>query len=212
MTKKDMLENFKRVLCLGAHADDIEIGCGGTIHRICQLNPKAEIVYCLFSGDEQRTAEAKNAIQSLAPKHRVDIHSVGIADTEFPYSLAEIKRHLRSIARDFNPDVVFTHQLNDRHQDHATLANATWNVFRSHLIWEYEIPKYEGDWPQVNVLVSLSEANVQAKLKAIEAFVSQHEKSYFAGDLFESLMRVRGIETFERKGFAEGFICRKWTI
>jgi LmbE family N-acetylglucosaminyl deacetylase len=199
------------VLCLGAHSDDIEIGCGGTLMQLAQQFPRAVFRLVVFSGDEVREGETRAAAARIfgngAP-YQVDV--LRFEDGFFPSQLRDIKLHFEQLCGEVNPDLIFTHRLEDRHQDHRTLAELTWNTFRDHLVLEYEIPKFEGDLGQPNFFAPLSEAVAEAKLALLEeCFPSQKLRPWFRRDLFRGLLSIRGLECRAPSGLAEGFHARK---
>lgn len=196
-----------RVLCLGAHADDIEIGCGGTLLRLLSESPAVEVAWHVFSAPGPRRAEALKSAQNwLRGARSTDIAVARYKESYFPNQWARIKDHMAAARRAFEPDVVFTHARCDRHQDHQVLAELTWNAFRDHTILEYEIPKYEGDLAHPNVYVALDEEVCRRKVDALmRVFPSQREKPWFTEDTFWALLRLRGIESGRRARFAEAF-------
>jgi LmbE family N-acetylglucosaminyl deacetylase len=207
-------DKLQTILCLGAHSDDIEIGCGGTLIKLLAEQPGLNVHWAVFSGDGARGAEARasaDAILAPAASKHIELHS--FPDTCFPFVGIEIKEQFRKLQSEVSPDLIFTHRLEDRHQDHRLLAELTWNAFRNHLILEYEIPKYEGDLGAPNFFVPLGERVCQRKCNHIvQHFPSQQQKAWFTADTFRSLMRIRGVECNSRGGFAEGFYCRKLTL
>ena len=202
----------RSLLCLGAHADDIEIGCGGTLLQWTAQQPDLEVTWVIWSAAEQRRAEAEASaadfLQGVAGA-RVIIES--FRDSYFPAQWEAIKARMAAIARDIrSPDVVFTHRLEDRHQDHRMLAELTWNTFRQHLILEYEIPKYEGDLGQPNVFVPLAAEVGRRKIELLSRhFSSQQGKYWYDPATFEAMLRVRGLEARSASGQAEAFTARK---
>jgi LmbE family N-acetylglucosaminyl deacetylase len=199
------------VLCLGAHSDDIEIGCGGTILHLLKENKDLNVVWVVFSGQGDRKREAKQSALSLlggARSSRVLLKN--FEDTLFPTQTRPIKQVFRQLREKAQPDLIFTHFLHDRHQDHRLLAELTWNAFRNHPILEYEIPKFEGDLQQPNLFVPLDQATCERKVRHVcKHFQSQGNKHWFSEDLFLGLMRLRGIECASETKFAEAFHCRK---
>jgi LmbE family N-acetylglucosaminyl deacetylase len=197
------------VLCLGAHCDDIEIGCSGTLLELQQRNPDIKFHWLIFASDSVRELESRHAAERLlgrAPGCAVDVQR--FRGSYLPYQGSAVKDYLESVALRLQPDLIFTHHLADRHQDHRLLAELTWNTFRRHLILEYEIPKYEGDLGHPNVYVPLSEAVVQRKVDTLmQSFPSQLHRSWFSRDLFLAHLRVRGIEC--NSVYAEAFHGRK---
>jgi LmbE family N-acetylglucosaminyl deacetylase len=205
------LSQCRTILCLGAHADDIEIGCGGTLLRLLAENPHLSVCWVVFSGAGERLAEARSSAEHFlaeAGERRVLVES--FRDSFFPYDGPAIKEFLHRISRDVQPDVVFTHRREDMHQDHRLLAELSWNAFRNHLILEYEIPKYEGDLGHPNFYIPLSEATCREKVEATHRlFASQQAKPWFTPDTLWSLLRLRGLECNSPSRYAEAFTCRK---
>jgi LmbE family N-acetylglucosaminyl deacetylase len=204
----------RRVLCLGAHCDDIEIGCGGTILRLLREEPGCKIYWQVFSSTPVRKREAiKSAGLFLdgAQSKKVVIRSY--RDSYFPSLHGRIKGEFERLKKEFAPDLILTHYRHDLHQDHRVISELTWNTFRNHLILEYEIPKYDGDLGAPNFFVGLDSATCERKAKYIcESFASQRTKQWFTADTFLALQRLRGIESNALKGFAEGFHCRKLLV
>ena len=195
------------ILCLGAHADDIEIGCGGTLIRLLRDFPEAHVHWVVFSSEGPRAGEAQRAARALladAGSSHIEIHE--FRDRYFPAAWEAIKVTFDELSKHVKPDLIFTHHRADRHQDHRTLAELTWNAFRDHLILEYEVPKYEGDLGQPNVLVSLPEEICHQKIELLmEHYATQRDKRWFTPDTFWALLRLRGIEAGSATGYAEAF-------
>ena len=204
-------ENLRTILCLGAHADDIEIGCGGTMLKLLASIPRLNVSWVVLSSDGSRAAEAQSSAEFFlkdAAVSRIVIKS--FRDSFFPYEPVAIKEYFHALSRDVAPDLIFTHRCDDRHQDHRFVAELTWNAFRNHLIWEYEIPKYEGDLGHPNTFVTLEESLRDRKIEGLLAhFPSQLTKPWFTADTFQSLLRLRGLECNSPSRFAEAFTCRK---
>lgn len=202
------------ILCLGAHSDDIEIGCGGTLMRLLRERPGSTVRWVVFSANEQRAEEARASAADFATDAGdLEVTVLSFRESYFPYQGAEIKDALAQIAREVTPDVVFSHRRDDVHQDHHTLAGLTWNHFRNHLVLEYEIAKYEGDLGQPNVFVPLDTELVEAKIAKLHRhFGTQQDKAWFSADTFRGLMAVRGVECNAPSHFAEGFHARKMLL
>lgn len=200
-----------RLLCLGAHADDIEIGCGGTILRLLESHSDVEVYWVVFSARSRRRMEALNSAKQLLDRaKRKTIVVKRFNDSFFPYTGSDIKRYFEELKKVFSPDVVFTHYRQDLHQDHQLIAALTWNTFRNHLILEYEIPKYDGDIGTPNLFVHLDKSIAMRKVEHLWLhFPTQREKQWFTEDIFFSLMRVRGMEGNAPDRYAEAFYCRK---
>jgi LmbE family N-acetylglucosaminyl deacetylase len=202
-----------KVLCLGSHSDDIEIGCGGTILRLAQQYPACEFHWVVFSAVGVRKAEAQRAAELFAGNRNPRGPSLqSFQDGFMPYAGAEIKKVFEEL-KAVSPDLIFTHNRRDAHQDHRLIAELTWNTFRDHMILEYEIPKYDGDMGQPNMFFPLESEQCRKKVRYImEAFQSQRSKRWFQEDTFLALMRLRGMECNAPSGYAEAFYCRKLVI
>jgi LmbE family N-acetylglucosaminyl deacetylase len=203
-----------QILCLGAHADDIEIGCGGTILRLAEQYPGSIFHWVVFSALGVREAEARRAATMFAGATTLQGPLLKtFPDGFMPFVGAEVKEVFEELKHAVSPDVIFTHNRSDAHQDHRLIAELTWNTFRDHWILEYEIPKYDGDLGQPSVFVPLSPEVYQKKVRAImDAFQSQHSKRWFEKETFLSLMRLRGMECNAPSGYAEAFYCRKLVL
>lgn len=202
------------ILCLGAHSDDIEIGCGGTILRLTKEHPGSILHWVVFNAIEVRAEEALTAARLFAGSS--DLRGPllnGFPDGFMPFAGAEVKAVFERLKNSTTPGLIFTHNRRDAHQDHRLLADLTWNTFRNHLILEYEIPKYDGDLGQPGVFVPLDKAVCQEKVRYItQTFQSQHSKRWFEDETFFSLMRLRGMECNAESGYAEAFYCRKLVL
>ena len=200
-----------RVLAIGAHPDDIEIGCGGTLLKLVEAGALFEVRWVVLSGEGIRAEEARRSAEALlkgVPASKVVI--CDFSDGFFPYEGKRVKDFFEGLKADFSPDVVFTHQRDDLHQDHRTTCELTWNTFRDHLILEYEVPKYDGDMSAPNTFVPLTEAVSRRKIQHLmDHFASQRSKHWFREDLFSSLLRLRGMECNSPSSWAEAFYCRK---
>lgn len=203
-----------KILCLGAHSDDIEIGCGGTILRLIAEYPQIDVTWIVFGPRDSRKEEAHaSADQFLKPVENKKVIIMDFKDGFFPYKGEEIKEYFEGLKQQVNPDLVFTHYRHDLHQDHRTISDLTWNTFRDHLIWEYEVPKYDGDLGTPNLFVPLDQATCQRKVKCLlDHFRSQENKYWFTEETFLSILRLRGIESRAPDGYAEAFYCRKVVI
>jgi LmbE family N-acetylglucosaminyl deacetylase len=202
---------IRRILCLGAHSDDIEIGCGGTILRLTRENPKLEFFWVVFGAGAMRKREALRSARLFlesAKSSRVVVKN--FRDSFFPYQGKAIKEYFVSIAKRFSPDLIFTHYRDDLHQDHRVVSDLTWNHFRDHFVLEYEIPKYDGDLGSPNFFVALDETTCKKKSQyLLSCFRSQTGKSWFTEDTFKALLRLRGVESSAASGYAEAFYSRK---
>ena len=200
-----------RVLCLGAHADDIEIGCGGTILRLAAEVPDLAIRWIVFSAAGERAAEARQSAGSFlegAKDHRLEI--LAFRDGYFPFEGAKIKDVFEALKQEFAPSLILTHWQGDAHQDHRLIAELTHNTFRDHLVLEYEIPKYDADLGNPNFFVPLTRDQMEAKVTRIRAnFPSQHGRSWFTDETFLAMARLRGVGCRAPEGVAEAFYVRK---
>jgi LmbE family N-acetylglucosaminyl deacetylase len=203
-----------RVLCLGAHCDDIEIGCGGTILRLSEAYANTEFFWVAFSSNVERACEAYESanifLQDIQSKH---IEIKEFRDGFFPFIGSEIKQEFEGLKQRFSPDLIFTHYRHDSHQDHRLISDLTWNTFRNHLILEYEIPKYDGDISSPNFYVQLDESICRRKICYIlNAFKSQEKKDWFDEETFSAMLRIRGMESRSPSKYAEAFYCHKMTL
>jgi LmbE family N-acetylglucosaminyl deacetylase len=200
------------VLCIGAHSDDIEIGCGGTILRLLAERAVSRVTWVVLSANADREYEARQSAADFladAPEARVEIQH--FRESYFPDAWAEVKDSFNELRRRVDPDIVFSHRRHDEHQDHRTTAELTWNTFRNQLILEYEIPKYEGDLGNPNVFVELPESVAERKVELIvKHFGTQYDKYWFRPETFGGLMALRGVEA--GTAAAEGFHVRKLVI
>jgi len=199
------------ILCLGAHSDDIEIGCGGTILRLLEAHPSTRVHWVVFSSNAVRRREAqRSAGLFLGGARTKNVVIRSHRDGFFPYRGAKIKDEFERMKRIVNPDLIFTHYRSDLHQDHRLINELTWNTFRNHLILEYEIPKYDGDLGSPNFFVELKESVCRTKLEYLRrAFASQRKRHWFTEEAFSALMRLRGVEARSSTRFAEAFYARK---
>lgn len=205
------LDGVKRVLCIGAHSDDIEIGCGGTVLRMIEQNPGLEFYWLVLCSNPQRAKEAvASANHFLRGVKKKTIVVKEFRDGFLPYIGAPVKEAFEEIKKAFAPDLIFTHRREDLHQDHRMACELTWNTFRSHMILEYEIPKYDADLRSPNYFVPLTDKQAKKKVTALMKFFgTQKNKHWFSEDLFEGLMRLRAIEVASPLRYAEGFHCQK---
>jgi LmbE family N-acetylglucosaminyl deacetylase len=201
-----------RVLAFGCHADDIELGCGGTLLRIAQAAPGIEVRWVVLCAQGERADEARASAADLLNGATAEIVVHEFRDGYLPYLGAAVKESVEA-TKDFEPDVIFTHQRHDLHQDHRLVSELTWNTFRDHLVLEYEIPKYDGDLGTPNVFVPLDEETCRRKVEVLmRHFASQRGKHWFTEDLFLGLMRLRGMESGSASPFAEAFYGRKLVL
>jgi LmbE family N-acetylglucosaminyl deacetylase len=199
-----------RLLFIGAHSDDIEIGCGGTVLQLLADHSDASVKWVVLSSEGDRGREAEEAARVLLSGARdPDIEIESFRGAYFPSELARIKDYFETL-KSFQPDLVFTHTREELHQDHRIVGELTWNTFRDHVILEYEIPKYDGGLGSPSLFVPLSERTVESKIDLLmTAFRSQHDKNWFSPETFRGLMRLRGVECHAPSGYAEAFYCRK---
>jgi LmbE family N-acetylglucosaminyl deacetylase len=200
-----------KVLCLGAHSDDIEIGCGGTVLKLISEQKKVRFHWIVLSANGQRRSEARAGAEAFlaAAEHRTVIVK-GFKDGFFPYIGDEIKTYFEELKRKIDPDLIFTHHRLDLHQDHRLVSELTWNTFRDHLILEYEVPKYDADLRAPNVFSYLDQKIRQTKLRLIiKHFQSQADNQWFTEETFRAILRLRGVESNAPTRYAEAFYCRK---
>ncbi|HEX3213899.1 MAG TPA: PIG-L deacetylase family protein [Actinomycetota bacterium] len=200
-----------RLLAIGAHADDIEIGCGATVLRLVAEHPGLSVDWLVLSGHGDRAGEAADSAAAfLAGAGATRVMVEGFRDGFFPYDGGAVKERFERLKAEVAPDLVLTHRLEDRHQDHRLVAELTWNTFRDHLILEYEIPKYEGDLGQPNLYVPVGQEHGERKVELLrKCFPSQAGRSWFSDDTFWATLRLRGIECNAPGRYAEAFQARK---
>lgn len=201
----------RRVLCIGAHCDDIEIGCGGALLQLQKQAGHLVIDWAVMTGEAQRQEETVTAMQAfVGPTCRGDIVFGGFPDSRLPSAYVDLKDFFRTLAARFNPDLVFCHQRDDAHQDHRLVNEMTWGAFRNHLILEYEIVKWDGDLIRPNVYVPLHEDVVDRKVALLmQMYGSQRSKDWFTPETFLAMSRIRGVECRAPSGHAEAFVARK---
>jgi LmbE family N-acetylglucosaminyl deacetylase len=201
----------RRVLAIGAHSDDIEIGCGGTLLKLIEQQAVSEVCWVVLSGGTDRADEAQRSAEAMldgVPKAEILLRD--FPDGFFPYEGQRIKDFFEQLKADYSPDVVFTHQRADLHQDHRVCCELTWNTFRDHLILEYEVPKYDGDMSAPNAFVPIEAHLHRRKIDHLMShFGTQRSKRWFQEELFSSLLRLRGMECNSPSSYAEAFFCRK---
>ena len=200
-----------RVLCVGAHADDIEIGCGGAVLRLIHEGWQLDVHWVVLCTNDTRGEEARaSASDFLRDTAACTISIEHFRDGFLPYSGPPVKEYFEGLKEQPAPDVIFTHTRADLHQDHRLVCELTWNTFRDHLILEYEVPKFDGDLGLPNFFVHLDEALARRKVDLLmRHFATQRSRHWFTEDTFFGLMRLRGVESRSPGRFAEGFHCRK---
>lgn len=203
-----------RLLALGAHCDDIEIGAGATILRLLAEQTPLHVRWVVFCSTPERAREARSSAKAfLQGAQDAEVTVQEFRDGFLPYSGAAVKDAFEALKREFAPDVILTHFRDDRHQDHRLVSDLTWNTWRDHLILEYEIPKYDGDFGNPNVFVQVPGDVLERKISLLMAnYPSQAGRHWFTPDLFRSVARIRGMESASPEGFAEGFTARKLVI
>lgn len=200
-----------RLLALGAHCDDIEIGCGGTLLRLAAERPELEVLWVVFGSTTERAAEARGSAEEFLAgfsRSRLVVHQ--FPDGYMPASWSAVKDAFEALKAEYDPDIILTHQRDDRHQDHRVVSDLTWNTWRNHLILEYEIPKYDGDFGSPGVFAPLTSAVLDRKVELIlRHFRSQANKHWLTADLLRAVARIRGVECSAPTGLAEAFYSRK---
>jgi LmbE family N-acetylglucosaminyl deacetylase len=201
------------ILCVGAHSDDIEIGCGGTVLTLLSRRPELSVHWVVLSSTDERRREAlRGAERFLGDSRR---HHVAVQEFEeryFPYDTA-LKRYFDDLGASLSPDLIFTHCRHDLHQDHRVVSELTWNTFRDHLILEYEVPKYDADLAQPGFFVELPRSECERKVGSIiDTFPSQRSRYWFSDETFWALLRLRGVECRSATGYAEAFHARKLVL
>jgi LmbE family N-acetylglucosaminyl deacetylase len=201
------------VLCLGAHSDDIEIGCGATLLQLGRCHPKPKFCWVVLSAKGARKTEAQRAAKLFTAGCESEIFLNKFRDGYMPHEGGKAKDFFEELKTRVNPDMILTHWHGDAHQDHRLVSELTWNTFRDHLILEYEIPKYDGDMGRPNIFMALERWAFQKKVSNLSTiFKSQRTKQWFSDETFLGLMRLRGMESNASSGYAEAFYARKLMI
>ena len=202
------------VLCLGAHADDIEIGAGGAILHWIASGVHVKAHWCVLSASGARAAEAEaSAADFLKGAASAKVELAAFRDSHFPYQGSELKDWFVGLKSRVEPDIILTHFREDAHQDHREISQLTWNAFRNHLILEYEIPKWDGDLGRPNGYIPLTAEILTRKIDLLMAhFGTQRSKDWFGAETFRGLARLRGIECRAPEGYAEAFTLRKFRL
>jgi LmbE family N-acetylglucosaminyl deacetylase len=206
-------QSLRRILCLGAHCDDIEIGCGATLMSLLERNPDLSVHWIVLSSSEVREREARaSAADFLGRAKQPTIHIQKFRNGYFPQVWADIKDYMETL-KTLRPDLIFTHHRGDFHQDHRTLGELTWNTWRDNLIFEYEIPKYDGDLGRPNAFMPVSATLAARKIELVmRHFASQKDKQWWSEETFRSIMRLRGVECAAPSGYAEAFFATKMSL
>ncbi|MGB9476403.1 MAG: PIG-L deacetylase family protein [Candidatus Udaeobacter sp.] len=205
------LNRVKRVLCVGAHSDDIEIGCGGTVLQMIEQSKSLEFYWLVLCANPERTIEARRSANAFLVRARKKTIVVKpFRDGFLPYLGSPVKQCFEELKKVFTPDVIFTHCRHDLHQDHRLVCELTWNTFRDHFILEYEVPKYDADLRSPNFFVPLSDVQARKKVNNLmRYFTTQRNKRWFCEELFYGLMRLRSTEAASPTRYSEAFYCRK---
>jgi len=200
-----------RILCLGAHSDDIEIGCGGTILQLLRTRRNLAFHWVVFSSGADREREARrSASLFLKTAANKQVTVLDFRNSFFPSEFSRIKEFFEDLKTQVSPDMILTHTRDDLHQDHRSINQLTWNTWRNHFILEYEIPKYDGDLGRPNFYVPFDRQVAALKVKYLmSCFKTQNNKHWFTEDTFQGLMRIRGLEANAPGNFAEGYYARK---
>jgi len=208
------VSGINRILCIGAHSDDIEIGCGGTLLTLFAMNPDVEVDWVVLSAQGERKEEARlSAERFLSGVTTASLRIESFRERYFPHVGSEVKEYFDELSVQVEPDIIFSHRLDDRHQDHRITAELVENSFRDHLILQAEVPKYDGDLTTPNVYVELEEETLDRKIEYLFAgFPTQADRYWFTEDTFRGIARIRGVESKASSGFAEGFHCRKLVL
>jgi len=205
--------NPLRVLCLGAHSDDIEIGCGGTLLLLKKTHPNLKLYWVVLSASGMRGREAAKSAELFTAGCEAKVELKDFRDRYLPYDGEKVKLYFDELKNRFEPNLIFTHWSGDAHQDHRLTSELTWNTFRDHLILEYEIPKYDGDIGRPNLFVPLDSSLCEEKVGHLfTVFESQGSKPWFARETFLGLMRIRGMEANACSGYAEAFYAKKVSL
>lgn len=193
------------VLCLGAHPDDVEIGCGGTLLELAARGD-ASVSTVVFTGTTERRPEAEAAGPRFFPD--ADVTVLDFPESRLPEYWGAVKSALQELSDLHQPDVLFVPRIDDAHQDHRLIGQLASTTWRDSLILHYEIPKWDADLTPPTHYVAVSETNARRKVELLDiSFPTQLHRYWWDEELFMGLMRLRGIETHSR--YAEGFFATK---
>jgi LmbE family N-acetylglucosaminyl deacetylase len=193
------------VLCVGAHPDDIEIGCGGTLLGL-NGRPGTTVTGLVMTGTPDRRKEAEAALPEFFPG--ATVRALDLPDGRLPAHWDAVKEALEEFAAERQPTVVMAPRADDAHQDHRLLGQLVSTVWRDALILHYEIPKWDGDLRSPNVYVRLTEDDARRKVELLHrCYPSQARRDWWDDEFFSGVMRLRGVES--RSRYAEGFVCDK---
>jgi LmbE family N-acetylglucosaminyl deacetylase len=206
-----LAERPRGVLAVGAHPDDVEIGCGGTLLQLAGRYPGLPVTVVVFTGSAPRHAESRVACDLFLADCQVTLHTFDLPDGRLPAHWGEVKQRLEDLAAGLELDLILGPSLYDAHQDHRLLAELLPTVWRGHLTLGYEIPKYDGDFGRPNFYVPMSEEIARAKVELLaKAYQSQIERDWWDEETFLGLARLRGMEC--RSRYAEAFTTKKVTL
>jgi LmbE family N-acetylglucosaminyl deacetylase len=208
------LPEVRTLLCIGAHCDDIEIGCGGLLADLSAARLGLRVIIAVLSSDDARRRESQEACQALcASGTKFSFHFFGFRDGHLPAFWSQAKDAVESLHSICEPDLILTHSESDRHQDHEIVGRLVWTAFRSQLILGFEIPKFDGDLAQPNVYFPLSAEGARRKLEVLDGgFATQRAKPWYRRQTFEALLALRAVECRSPTGYAEAFQGRKLTL
>jgi len=197
-----------RVVTLGAHPDDVELGCGATLLRLLAEHPGSAVRGCVLTGSPERAAEARRAAE-LFTGPGATLTQPALPDGRLPAHFAAVKDAVHPLAAE-PADLVLAPWPGDAHQDHRLLGEVAGQAFREHLVLHYEIAKYDGDLGRPGVYVGLDRALVTRKAALLHAaFPSQHGRDWWGEETVLALARVRGVEARSAGGYAEAFHCAR---
>lgn len=208
-------DGLERILCLGAHSDDIEIGAGGTVLELLARRPDVHVDWVVFAAaDSQRADEARaSATRFLEGAASFEVHVFEFRDGFLPAERTAVKEGFETLKAKIQPDLILTHFAGDAHQDHRLVNELTWNTWRDHVILEYEIVKWDGDLGRPNVYVPVSAERQDEKIAILlDVFASQRGKDWFDEETYRSLARIRGMECRSPSRYAEAFHARKLVL
>jgi len=213
--KRLQIDDLERILCLGAHSDDVEIGAGGTVLELLARHPDLHVDWAVFAvADSARADEARaSAARFLEGAASYDLHLFDFRDGFLPAQHTEVKDQFERLKGLIQPDLILTHHHDDAHQDHRLVSELTWNTWRDHVILEYEIVKWDGDLSRPNVYVPISSERQDEKIQILlDVFASQRGKDWFDEETYRSLARLRGVECRSDSRYAEAFHARKLVL
>lgn len=194
----------RSLLFMGAHPDDIELGCGAFISGMVGIAD----IHCMTFSDNQKNPD----LSHLVGEHYDSMHELGLSDDQielgqfetrrFPDFRQEILEKMLALRRKIQPEIVFVHTAQDIHQDHQTVTQEATRAFRGTTVLGFDVLRSSyGFFP--HFLVEVTEAGVNKKIEALSKYTTYAERYYFSEEVLRSTAIRHG--ALAERPFAEGF-------